>query len=90
MEKIGLNESIPLRSWILRGFAGVLHESALEKVWDKVIGGSMVNFVHRLWFVWKGLTSVHICSLSVGYPGLCCCSIGGDFKNVPAWLSNCE
>ena len=27
--------------WFARGFAGVLHYSALEKIWDKVIGGSI-------------------------------------------------
>jgi hypothetical protein len=41
LEKIGLNEEIPLKSWICRGFAGVLNTSALEKIWDKVIGGSL-------------------------------------------------
>ena len=30
-----------MKSWICRGFAGILHESALEKIWDKVIGGSL-------------------------------------------------
>lgn len=40
-EKIGLNEVIPLWAWFARGFAGVLHFSALEKIWDKVIGGSI-------------------------------------------------
>jgi hypothetical protein len=40
-EKIGLNEEIPLWIWFTRGFAGVLHYSALEKIWDKVIGGSI-------------------------------------------------
>lgn len=41
MEKIGLNEQIPLKTWICRGFAGILHPTALEKIWDKVIGGSL-------------------------------------------------
>ena len=41
LEKIGFNEEIPIRSWICRGFAGILHESALEKIWDKVLGGSL-------------------------------------------------
>ena len=36
-----MNEEIPLWSWFARGFAGVLHFSALEKIWDKVIGGSI-------------------------------------------------
>ena len=40
-EKIGFNEDIPLWEWFARGFAGVLHYSALEKIWDKVIGGSI-------------------------------------------------
>lgn len=46
MDKIGLNAELPIHSWICRGFAGVLHESALEKIWDKVIGGSMVVLVY--------------------------------------------
>ena len=40
-EKIGFNEDIPLWEWFARGFAGVLHYSALEKIWDKIIGGSI-------------------------------------------------
>ena len=40
-EKIGFNQDIPLWDWFARGFAGVLHYSALEKIWDKVIGGSI-------------------------------------------------
>lgn len=40
-EKIGFNQDIPLWDWYARGFAGVLHYSALEKIWDKVIGGSI-------------------------------------------------
>ena len=45
-EKIGLNEEIPLWAWFARGFAGVLHFSALEKIWDKVIGGSIKILVY--------------------------------------------
>ena len=41
LSKIGLMEDIPLKTWFKRGFAGVLHSSALEKLWDKVIGGSL-------------------------------------------------
>ena len=45
-EKIGLNEEIPLWAWFARGFSGVLHFSALEKIWDKVLGGSMKILVY--------------------------------------------
>lgn len=45
-EKIGLNEEIPLWTWFSKGFAGVLHISALEKIWDKVIGGSIKILVY--------------------------------------------
>ncbi len=41
LEKIGLNEEIPLKIWFSRGFAGVLATPSLEKVWDKVISGSL-------------------------------------------------
>ena len=42
LEKIGLNEEIPLRSWFLRGFAGVLRGSALvDKLWDKLVCGAV-------------------------------------------------
>lgn len=41
LSKIGLTEDIPLKTWFSRGFAGVLNSSALEKIWDKVIGGSL-------------------------------------------------
>ncbi len=46
MEKIGLTSELPLRTWFLRGFAGILHEVALERIWDKVVGGSLVILVH--------------------------------------------
>ena len=41
LSKIGLTEEIPLKTWFSRGFAGVLNTSALEKIWDKLIGGSL-------------------------------------------------
>lgn len=41
LAEIGLNEDIPIKKWLCRGFAGVLHSTALEKIWDKVIGGSL-------------------------------------------------
>ena len=41
LEKIGFNDEVPIKSWICRGYAGILHESALEKIWDKVIAGSL-------------------------------------------------
>lgn len=40
-EELGLNDSVPLDAWFRRGFAGILHGRALEKVWDKVVGGSL-------------------------------------------------
>eukprot|EP00095_Tigriopus_kingsejongensis_P008737 maker-scaffold2706_size13069-snap-gene-0.6 protein:Tk08737 transcript:maker-scaffold2706_size13069-snap-gene-0.6-mRNA-1 annotation:"hypothetical protein DAPPUDRAFT_212402" len=46
LEKIGLTEEIPLERWIRRGFAGILHESALERIWDKVIGGAYLVLVY--------------------------------------------
>ncbi len=39
MEKIGLNQDVPLKRWFGRGLAGVLHPSALVRLWDRVIGG---------------------------------------------------
>ena len=45
-ENIGLNEEIPLWAWFARGFSGVLHFSALEKIWDKVLGGSIKILVY--------------------------------------------
>ena len=41
LEKIGFNEEVPIKSWICRGYSGILHETALEKIWDKVIAGSL-------------------------------------------------
>ena len=46
LEKIGLNEEIPLRSWFGRGFAGVLRISALERLWDKLVCGAMKLLVY--------------------------------------------
>lgn len=47
MEKIGLNSDIPLQ-WFLRGFAGVLHGNALEKIWDKVGGAGNELAAHSV------------------------------------------
>merc|ERR1739848_397183 len=42
LDKIGLNQGTePFRTWFCRGFAGVLNTPAIEKIWDKVIGGSL-------------------------------------------------
>jgi hypothetical protein len=42
LDKIGLTQGTePFRTWFSRGFAGVLNTPALEKIWDKVIGGSL-------------------------------------------------
>lgn len=41
MEKIGLNEDLPLRPWISTGFANILKESALVRVWDKLCCGAL-------------------------------------------------
>ena len=41
LEKIGLNEEIPLRLWFGRGFAGVLRISPLQRIWDKLVCGAM-------------------------------------------------
>ncbi len=41
MEKIGLNEDLPLRLWISSGFASVLKPSALVRVWDKLCCGAL-------------------------------------------------
>ena len=46
LEEIGLNHDLPLRKWLLQGFAGVLYAHALQKVWDKVVGGSLVVLVY--------------------------------------------
>ena len=46
LDKIGLNEAIPLRTWFERGFAGILHKSALERIWDKFLGGSVSLLVY--------------------------------------------
>ena len=42
MEKIGLNHDLPLRTWLLQGYSGALSAIPLQRVWDKVIGGSLV------------------------------------------------
>jgi hypothetical protein len=41
LEKISLHDEIPLHTWFCRGFAGVLHESALARLWDKVASGAI-------------------------------------------------
>ena len=42
LDKIGLNQDTePFRTWFCRGFAGVLNTPAIEKIWDKLIGGSL-------------------------------------------------
>lgn len=41
LDEIGFNYDIPLKKWFCRAFAGVLHTCALEKIWDKVLGGSL-------------------------------------------------
>ena len=41
LDKIGFCEKCPVKNWICRGFAGILSPPALEKIWDKVIGGSL-------------------------------------------------
>jgi hypothetical protein len=46
IDKIGLSTEIPLDTWFLRGFAGILHELALERIWDKVVAGSLVILVY--------------------------------------------
>ncbi|CAG0888844.1 unnamed protein product [Darwinula stevensoni] len=38
--KIGYSKVIPLEIWFRDFFAGILHQSALQRVWDKVLGGS--------------------------------------------------
>ncbi|KAF4523569.1 hypothetical protein B566_EDAN014880 [Ephemera danica] len=37
---IGAIEQVPLSDWFYSCFAGVLHEAALSKIWDKLVGGS--------------------------------------------------
>lgn len=37
---IGACNAIPLQSWLCSCFAGVISESSLGKIWDKVTGGS--------------------------------------------------
>ena len=46
MEKIGLNAEMPIRTWFSRGFAGVLNEVSLQRIWDKVVGGSLIILVY--------------------------------------------
>uniref|UniRef100_A0A1B0CL08 TBC1 domain family member 7 n=1 Tax=Lutzomyia longipalpis TaxID=7200 RepID=A0A1B0CL08_LUTLO len=40
METNNLLQKLPLNRWYVTCFAGVLNESALARVWDKIIGGS--------------------------------------------------
>ncbi|XP_067008700.2 TBC1 domain family member 7 [Anabrus simplex] len=37
---IGALDAIPLHSWLCCCFAGIISESSLEKIWDKLTGGS--------------------------------------------------
>ncbi len=46
LDKIGVIQELPFSKWFSRAFAGVLCTSALERVWDKVVGGSLVVLVH--------------------------------------------
>ena len=46
MEKIGLHAEMPIRTWFARGFAGVLNEVSLQRIWDKVVGGSLIILVY--------------------------------------------
>lgn len=48
MEKIGLSQDIPIHVWFRRGLAGILHESALAKIWDTLVGGSVVILAYLL------------------------------------------
>ena len=42
LDKIGFSQDTePFRTWFCRGFAGVLNTPTIEKIWDKVIGGSL-------------------------------------------------
>lgn len=38
---IGALQSLPVQKWFGNCFAGTLHTTSLEKIWDKVIGGSV-------------------------------------------------
>ena len=46
MEKIGLNADMPIQTWFRRGFAGVLNVASLQRIWDKVVGGSLLILVY--------------------------------------------
>ena len=46
MEKIGLNAEMPIQTWFRRGFAGVLNVASLQRIWDKVVGGSLLILVY--------------------------------------------
>lgn len=46
LDKIGLNDAIPIRTWLCRGFAGILHPSGLGKIWDKLLGGSVSLLIY--------------------------------------------
>lgn len=37
---IGAIDQLPLSDWFYSCFAGVLHETAVSKIWDKLVGGS--------------------------------------------------
>ncbi|GAB0096502.1 TBC1 domain family member 7 [Sergentomyia squamirostris] len=40
LEKHSLLQKLPLNKWYVTCFAGVLNETALARIWDKIIGGS--------------------------------------------------
>lgn len=64
-EDIGFNYDIPLKSWLGRGFAGVLNACAIEKVWDKVIGGSLKIMVYvAVALVNSSKVSLQVCQTS--------------------------
>ncbi len=47
LDKIGVAQELPLSVWFGRGFAGVLSDDGpLQKLWDKVAGGSVIVLVH--------------------------------------------
>ncbi|CAG2232838.1 TBC1D7 [Mytilus edulis] len=37
---------LPLRAWFLSGFADILPNTSMERIWDKVVGGSFAVLVH--------------------------------------------
>lgn len=41
-----LFSGLPMNSWFLSGFANVLPNTSMERIWDKVVGGSFAVLVH--------------------------------------------